>query len=45
MIKKTHSYHVLWAAGVAEVKFTSVVTLEVNGVVAADWRDEEASGS
>lgn len=33
------------AAGVTEVQFASVVTTEVNGVVAAFWRDEEASDS
>lgn len=38
-------YLIFRAAGVTEVELTSVITVEVNGVVAAGWRDKEASGS
>lgn len=38
-------YLIFRAAGVTEVELTSVITVEVNRVVAAGWRDEEASGS
>jgi len=36
---------VFWAAGVAEVEFTFVITVQVHRVVGADRWDQEASGS
>lgn len=38
-------YLIFRAAGVTEVELASVIAMEVNRVVAAGWRDKEASGS